>query len=235
MSRIGLLCVAFVLAANSPALSQDLEIIPGLAQLVADKAIRPVMKNPRSAEFDRNSVVVHPLGKWMGDTPSFRVTGTVRGANSFNAVVPSEWTAYVVHRDGVDTVAMVIFDYKVVHLGKHGADVAKQLEADRIAVEREANAKLELAMAEDRERREEQGRRDTEQRRVDSLRARGRRAGEQAAENMGTAISRMDHKEAERRAKREVLRQKIDKGDADDFVHGYVAGMMDSKARKAAR
>lgn len=226
----------------SPALSQDLEAMPGIAQQVAEKAIRPAMNNPRSAEFDRQSVVVDDLGDWLGETPSFKVSGVVRGTNAFNAVVANRWIAYVVHADGKDSVAMVLLNDKVVHLGSRGADVVKQLAADKAAAEqRDADAKMaakekyDAEFEAERARRVEQAKQDAEVQRLQSIRAKGRRAGEQLAEAMEKALFRVDAKEAERRAKREAARLRVDKADTDQFVHGFVAGMMDAKARRSAK
>lgn len=237
-----LVVLALVVFSASPALSQDLEAIPGVAQLVAEKVIRPVMNNPRSAEFDRQSVVVDDLGDWLGETPSFKVSGVVRGTNAFNAVVPNRWTAYVVHADGKDSVAMVLLEDKVVHLGTRGADVVQQLAADKAAEEQRAadakmaaKAKYDAEFEAERERRVEQAKQDAEVQRLQSIRAKGRRAGEQVAESMGKALPRVDAKEAERRAKREAARLKVDKADTDQFVHGFVAGVMDAKARRSAK
>jgi len=216
-----------------PALAQDRDIIPSLAFMVAKEAIPPAMKNPRSAEFDRESVFTDELRGWLpGDELlAFKVSGVVRGTNSFNAVVPNDWTAYVVWDGEKESTALVLFSGKVVYRGKHASAVLEQMAADEAA---ELKKKTD-AFAEAQERRMEQGRRDTEQRRVDSLRSRGRRAGEQMASAMGKAVSRLNDKEAERRARKEATKQKVELDDVEHFVHGYLAGATSVKSQAAAK
>lgn len=230
-----------VAALGCPSLvAADLEQVAALALDTARDSVPKAMKNPASAEFDAESVVAAPVDKWLRDDGLvvYRVTGTVRGTNSFNAVVPSRWTAYVVESAKSLDVSLIEYGEQMVHKGNHGLavanamsrDVQEKLDADKQS--RKAAAKKILDQVEEgraaaADRKELQ--------RQSAVRQNGERAAEQAASRMGQALVRLTEKEAAKRGRQQAIQSKVPPDDVDLFVDGYLRGILAAKQALRAK
>jgi hypothetical protein len=212
------------------------------------------MKNPRSAEFDDESVQSVPLVDWgNGKTVWMQVGGIVRGTNTFNAVVPSRWSASVAEIDGELQLGIITLGGKVVHAGK-ASDLAL-LELKRVIREQGAKTRAKIqagaaesAAANERDKaamREEAGRiRDAlkeqddareaqaERARVERIRQQGRRDGHAVVSAAGKARGRLTEVEITKRSKAAAAKAKIADGDAETYASGFMSGALAAKAGK---
>jgi hypothetical protein len=238
-----LIAAGIALALSCPALAGTPEQAERLALSAAEKAVPKALKNPKSAEFDRDSVLAEPLGNWLPDVEAevYKVTGVVRATNSFNAVVPSTWTAYVVDEGDTAFVSVLKLDNDVIGRGVLSFDIQRKLmDEERVVIEA-ARVAQEKGEAASRARQEEMRKRqaDLEELRIASQkleRARdaGRSAGQRMVSAMGPAASRLTAKDAEKRAKKEALRLRVEDQDVEPFIDGYVSGALAAKPRKPA-
>jgi hypothetical protein len=210
------------------------------------------MKNPRSAEFDDESVQSVPLVDWgNGKTVWMQVGGTVRGTNTFNAVVPSSWSASVAEIDGELQIGIITLSGKVIHAGK-ASDLAL-LEIKRVIREQGAKtrAKIEAGAAEsaaasERDKaamRQEAGRiraalkvedeaqaAQADRARVDTIRRQGRRDGYAAVSATGKARGRLTDAEIKKRSKAAAAKAGFTDADAEAYASGFMSGALVAKA-----
>jgi hypothetical protein len=198
----------------------------------AQKRIPKKLKNPKSAEFDDESLESAPLVGW-GDGKRIwrRVEGVVRGTNGFGGVVPNDWSAYVADSDGELTVAAVLLEGDFVYRGEL-SDVVSE-EFDRML--------REIQEERDRERRERQAvldaqmQQNQEMQRVERIRRTGHDTGAQMANAMGPAKMRLSEKEAASRAKKYAKQAKLNEDDTKLFIEGFVAGVTSAKSNGSKR
>lgn len=147
--------VAAILAFNS-CQGQQPEGARGAAFEFAKQLIPPALKNPASAKFEWESVeylrtVRMPATDDHEAANIIICQGIVRATNSFNAVVPSEWSVCMHHDDTGFTPILANLDDKVVFR----TDMANRL-ADLIIAVQEKKAAIarqrEATVAEERAR-----------------------------------------------------------------------------------
>lgn len=225
--------------------ADDGEGVRGAACESAKRLIPRAMKDPSSAEFDWSSVAAEQVADGtlgMSGKKFFRVSGVVRGKNSFGAVVPSKWTAIVQSVDGSLPVELLFLDGSVVAKTEEGRDILGRLaqkklreEAERgQAVVRGIDAFFDAEKEKAAELRRERAAM-FERQRVDAIRRDGSKAGKLAAEKMGRALGRISEKEMASRGKKEAARVKVAESDVESFVGGFVDGMNAAKSSAAAR
>lgn len=241
---------ALLLAAHASAATPD--DYRAFAVEQAKLHVPGTMKNPRSAEFDDESVQTVPLVDWgNGKTVWMQVGGIVRGTNTFNAVVPSRWSACVAEVNGELQIGILTVGSKVIHAGK-ASDLAV-LELKRVAREQadKAEAKLAAVEAESaaaRERksaamREEASRlrdeikargeakeADAERARVERIRQQGRRDGHAVVSAAGKARGRLTEAEIKKRGKAAAAKAKIADDDAETYASGFMSGALAAKS-----
>ena len=210
------------------------------------------MNNPRSAEFDDQSVQSVPLADWgNGKTVWWRVEGIVRGTNAFNAVVPSGWSASVAEVDGELQVGLIMMGSKVIHAGEaadlavieikrgireQGAKARAKLEASAAesaaASERESAAmrkeagRIRAALKEEDEAQAAQA----ERARVDKIRRQGRRDGHVAVSATGKARGRLTDAEIKKRSKAAAAKAGFADADAEAYASGFISGALVAKS-----
>jgi len=209
------------------------EEIQAIALQEARKHIPKTLKNPKSAEFDEEALDSQPLIGWGDGTAIWRrVTGVVRGTNSFGGVVPNDWTAYVAEINGELTVHLIMLEDSYVYKG----ELASVVMEERTKLVREMQAELEkenreraaVAEAEREEREEEQ--------RVRRIQNQGREAGSNMARAMAlTARMRISKNEAASRAKKLAKKANMNADDTALFVEGFVSGVEQAKAATATK
>lgn len=247
MIRFALLAVLVMAARASAATPAEYRDV---ALKAAREHVPKVLKNPRSAEFDEGSIKCVPLVEW-GSPVWVRVSGVVRGTNAFNAVVPSQWSAYLTEVDGKPTLGLLMLKDTLVHAGPDAKTVLEHME--RVAIEQKeiseaklaalraktdealAARKAELVKQADAIRddlaKKRQAQSDAEALlRIEKLRRRGRQDGFAAVNAMGRAKSRLTDAEATKRAKRDAMKANIPAADVDDYVSGWVSGAASAKA-----
>ena len=240
-----LFCAALIAALLSrPVLAGTPEQAERLALSAAEKAVPKALKNPKSAEFDRDSVLCEPLVGWLPDVEAtvYKVSGIVHATNSFNAVVPSTWTAYVVDEGDTSFVSVLKLDNDVIGRGVLSFDILRKLMEEEQAVIEAARQSKEKGEAASRARQEEMRKREAEleelriaSQKLERARDVGRSAGQRMASAMGPAASRLTAKDAEKRAKKEASRLRVEDQDVEPFVDGYVSGALAAKPRKPAK
>ena len=212
------------------------------------------MKNPRSAEFDDESVQSVPLVDWGNKkTVWMEVGGIVRGTNTFNAVVPSRWSASVAEIDGELQIGVITVGGKMVYVGK-AADLAV-LELKRVIREQGAKtrAKIEAGAAEsaaanerDKAAMREEARRirealqeqdeaqETQDKwaHVDKIRRQGRRDGYAAVSATGKARGRLTDAEIKKRARAAAAKAGFAGADAEAYASGFRSGALVAKSGK---
>lgn len=242
--------VAIVVAAHASAATTD-----EYRAFAVDQAKLHVpgsMKNPRSAEFDDESVESVPLPDWgNGKTVWMRVGGVVRGTNAFNAIVPSRWSVSVAEVDGELQVGLIMVGSKVVHAGE-AADLAV-LELKRVAREQGEKARAELdaliaesAVAKERDsaamrkeaeriRADIRARQESSDAQAESLRLKkiwrqGRNDGYAVITATGKARGRLTQSDIKKRASAAVKKARIPDEDAAEYVAGFISGAAVAKS-----
>lgn len=209
------------------------EEIQAIALQEARKHIPKTMKNPKSAEFDEETLDSQPLIGWGDGTASWRrVTGVVRGTNSFGGVVPNEWTAYVAEINDELAVHLIELEDSIVYEGELASIVleerAKLLREMRAELEKENRERAAIAEAEREKREEEQ--------RVRRIQNQGREAGSNMARAMTlNARMRITKNEAASRAKKLAKKADMNADDTALFVEGFVSGVEQAKAATATK
>lgn len=199
----------------------------------ARKHIPKTMKNPKSAEFDEETLDSQPLIGWGDGTATWRrVTGVVRGTNSFGGVVPNDWTAYVAEINGELTVQVIMLEDSIVFKGELASVVqeerTKRLREMQQELEKENRERAAVAEAEREKREEEQ--------RVRRIQNQGREAGSNMARAMAlNARMRITKNEAASRAKKLAKKADMNADDTALFVEGFVSGVEQAKAATATK
>jgi hypothetical protein len=197
------------------------------AALTAAKIHVPkAMKNPKSAEFDEDTIDSAPLVGWGDGTAVWRrVEGVVRGTNSFGGVVPNDWTAYVAEIDGQLTVEAIMLEDKFIHSGPLGDVVLEEFKRVLAEAQEERDQERQKRQAETNERMKKIN----EEERIARVKRQGKETGFAMANAMGYAKMRLTDKEAQRRGKKYAQKAKLDDEETELFVEGFVSGVAAAK------
>lgn len=181
------------------------------------------MKDPSSASFDWESVTSdHKFDVRDRETQTmysvYVVNGIVRSKNSFNAIVPTEWSVFVVEGESGTEMAVAMLNGKIVAKSQVGERLITTIE--KIAADKEKRAREETLRrgAEAERAREEKEARDD-----------GGQAGVAHGAKLGKKTKALSSSDITRRAKKLAA----DAGYEDDrlielFVQGYADAMAEA-------
>lgn len=182
-----------------------------------------LMKNPGSTEFDWETVSARHLYNARDRSTDrmvsvYEVTGVLRSRNSFNALVPSEWSMHVVERDDTSEMALAFLDGELVgqtEIGKRLLDRAKKI----------SNALAEKQRDADKARLEAMKKQAEATKAFDA----GKAVGKAHASKLGPTARTLSESEINRRGLKLAGEKDYSDEVAQHFAKGYFAGIKGEK------
>lgn len=184
----------------------------------AKQLISPVLKNPKSADFDWGSVEVtrvmpiKPAAE--GDDPTLVVCvqGIVRATNSFNAIVPERWIVLMHHEDE---------QYQPI-IVQHGEQIILKTEmGDRLlkAVQKKEDEKRQAAVEQAQKRAK-----------LDAAEKAGREAAEKQLQKYGRNVKTVSWKIVQKHIEKALQDSGItDDGEAESFTTAFAVAVQAAK------
>lgn len=202
----------------------------GAAFELAKRSITPTLKNPDSAKFDWETVRVKraiPVKSKDGSEEKVViVSGVVRATNSFNAVVPSEWTVMMLHNaDGYETMT-VSLDKQFVVKTERGEKFLNAM------VERKEIARQNEIQVEQRSREKEQ-QAAAKRAALEAAHNAGRDSGNSVAARFGRNVKTASDALVEKQLQRAKKDSKLsDNEEIEQFQNGFMAAIRDAREGK---
>jgi hypothetical protein len=211
------LAVVVVALACVPCEAQPPDGARGAAFEFAKKLLTPALKNPASATFEWESVqyirTVRMPAKDGQDAADIVICeGVVRATNSFNAIVPSEWTVCMHHDGEVYTPILANLDKQVVFRTEMADRLASMILAAKEKKAAEASKQAAAAAAERQK-----------QLRMSKAYEAGKKAGTETAEKMKLDKLRIPQSNVDRLKDAAVKDLEYSSADESaEFVRGFV-------------